>query len=748
RSVDLSTLSADMVQQLEVIKVITPDMDADALSGAININTRRPVGGERTMNVRVGGGFNSRFLSHTGPAGRLSFSYGDSPRSDFSYGVNLSYQRSMDASEQVRTDWAWQNFPQIDGPSDILTRLQNGITYDPRDRYSASLQFTLQPTPRSTYYIVTNFNLENRATEEHYWRWIFRDFFSPFETRGIDNPGRAGDAVYGASLDLAKIYQHTARLGARYLFNKFEMEYKLGWGYGQNNVERFRPEYSTLKAFEHSISFERGNNHPIIEVLPTSFYKEIPTRNQFFNRFDEELRWDFHNNNEFSGAVDFTVPVRKGFLKFGTNNLLAYSDGSSERYLLLFQRQITLANFDPYLGRDFQIFDRSHETYHIPFLMNVNKMRDFARTYRPHYELDLEAWALTAETSFYDAREYTLGNYVMGVFNFNRFRLVGGVRAEYTDSKYTGRAGAIDEEKRFLGAVDTLASNKYLHFFPNTQLIVTLGKMTNLRFAWTRSIGRPTLRQLSPYVLWDFSSERITQGNAKLKPMISDNIDVLFEHYFMNVGQFTIGFYYKFMQDFIFNTTEVIGPDGVDGEGLYARWIRTGLDNGERATVYGFEVTWQQRLEFLPGLLKHIGLYANYSFAASEADIDRPGQTTRLQGQRPHVVNAGLEYSLRRFSSQITYAWGSPSITSYGTLDFAPTLYGDSKRVYMDFYRDAARDLSLTVRYKLTDEFRLWADASNILNNKSISYVYNRDVYPRTQNLSGRTINLGLRYTF
>jgi len=748
RSVDLSTLSADLVHQLEVIKVITPDMDADALSGMININTRRPIGGDRTMNIRLGGGWNSRFLDHTGPSRRLSFSYGDSPQPNFSYGVNLSYQRSNNASEQVRTDWSWLNFPQIDGPSDIMTRLENGMRYDPRDRYGMSLQFTFQPTDRTTYYVVTNFSFENRATEEHTWRWVFRDFFSPFETRGIDNPGRAGDAVYGAKLDLADIYQHTARLGARHLFRTFEMDYQLGWGYGQNQNERYRPEYSTLKAYEHRISFDRGNNYPTIEILPTSFFKTMPGKAQFFNRFDEETFWDFHQNNEISGSIDFTVPISRGMIKFGLRNHLAFSDGIKERYDLTFQRQINLTNFDTYLGRDFRVFNRPEDTYHIPFIMDVHKMREFNRTYRPHYDLDLQQWAKEAETSYYSAREYTLGNYFMTVLDFGKFRFVGGMRAEYSNSKYDGRAGSIDDNNRFEGAVDTVSSNQYLHFFPNSQLIIGLGKMTNFRVAFTRSIGRPTLDELSPFVLWDYSRQVITRGNAKLNPMLSNNFDVLFEHYFMNVGQFSMGLYYKNMTDFIFRTTELIGPEGIDGDVQYARWIRRGFENGKRATVYGFEVTWQQRLDFMPGFLRYLGIYANYSFAVSEADIDRPGQTTRLLEQRPHVVNAGLEYSRGRFSGNATYAWGSPSISKYGTLEFAPSLYGDSKRVYMDEYRSAANDLSLTIRFKLSNEFRLWADANNILNSKSVSYIYNRDVYPWVQNLAGRTINMGLNYTF
>jgi len=629
-----------------------------------------------------------------------------------------------------------------------MNRLQNSIQYDPRDRYTMGMQFTLQPTERTTFHVVTNFNFENRAREEHSWRWVFRDFFSPFETRGIDNPGRAGDAVYGASLELAEVYQHTAALNARHIFSTFEMEYKLGWGYGQTQVEKYQPEFSTLKAYEHRISFDRGNNYPTIEILPTSFYKTIPGKAQFINRSDEESRWNFHQSNDFGGSIDFTVPITRGFIKFGSSNKLGYSDGIGERYSLEFQRQINLTNYDTYLGRDFRVFNRPEDTYHIPFLMDVHKMREFSRTYRPHYDLDLRKWAQEAETSYYSSREYTLGNYLMTVLDLGKFRFVGGIRAEYTDSKYNGRAGSIDDNNNFEGAVDTVSGNRYLHFFPNTQLIIGLGKMTNFRVAWTRSIGRPTLEELSPFVLWDYFDQEITRGNAKLNPMISDNFDVLFEHYFMNVGQFTIGLYYKNLRDFIYKTTELIGPEGIGGDVQYARWIRKGFENGKRATVYGFEATWQQRLEFLPGFLRYLGIYANYSFAVSEADIDRPGQTTRLIGQRPHVVNAGFDYSRGRFSGSTSYAWYSPSISKYGELEFAPSLYGDSKRVFMDEYRSAANDLSLTIRFKLSNEFRLWADANNILNSKSVSYIYNREVYPWRQNLAGRTINLGLNYTF
>lgn len=748
RSVDVSTISADMIDQIEVVKVITPDMDADALSGTININTRRPIGGQKTMNVRMGGGINTRYANRTGPSGRFSFSFGDSPADNFSYGFNISYLRSVDASEHVRTDWSWSNFPQIEGPSDILTSFRSGLSLDPRDRISAGAQFTFQSTSRTTFYVMTNVNYEKRLQELHETRWSFEEFFSPLETRGFEDVGRAGDMSYQANLNESDINQYTARVGARHLFDRFELEYKLGWGYGKSSIDRYRPLYGTLKAFENTLNFDNGRGYPIIEVLPSSLIKQYPVKSDFFNRNNEEASWDFHQNSDYTVSYDINIPYRLGSFKFGSSGIYSKTDGISERYLLRYQRQLYLNFFDDYLGESYNVFDRLHETYRLPFLVDVHRMRDFNRTYRPHYNLDLEALAITAGLSFYDAREYTLATYGMTTINLSKFKILGGIRVEYTDSKYIGRAGVISEEEKFRGAVDTVGVNNYLHLFPNAQLIYALDNMTNLRLAYSRSIGRPNLKQLSPNVIWDYSSRRITEGNSNLNPMISNNVDFLFEHYFMNVGQFTVGVFYKFLRDFIFNYDEIISPDGIDGQGLYALWRRTTLRNAETADVYGLELTWQQNLSFLPGFLGNLGVYSNYSYSMSEADIKRPEGPVRLQGQREHVVNAGVSYTQARFSGQLSYAWGSPSISAYGNLDFAPSIFGDSKRVYMDQYRDALNNLSMTMQYRLTESFRIWADADNLMNNINVDYVYNQSSYPTVQTLRGRTFNLGLRYTF
>ena len=55
RDFDPGTVPVDGIREIEVISVNTPDMDADALSGTVNIVRKRPAGGQRFIDARLGG---------------------------------------------------------------------------------------------------------------------------------------------------------------------------------------------------------------------------------------------------------------------------------------------------------------------------------------------------------------------------------------------------------------------------------------------------------------------------------------------------------------------------------------------------------------------------------------------------------------------------------------------------------------------------------------------------------------------
>lgn len=57
RTVQLDLIPSDMIQTIEVNKVLMADMDADAIGGSVNLITRAPSGGQR-ISVTAGGGYN------------------------------------------------------------------------------------------------------------------------------------------------------------------------------------------------------------------------------------------------------------------------------------------------------------------------------------------------------------------------------------------------------------------------------------------------------------------------------------------------------------------------------------------------------------------------------------------------------------------------------------------------------------------------------------------------------------------
>lgn len=783
RSVDLSTISADMVQDLEVIKVITPDMDADALAGVININTRRPIGGERSINIRLGGGVQDRYLKHTGTMQRASVSYGDSPNDRYSFGLNFSYQRDPSADEQFSTEWQARAFDGF-GTVDILSDVVSNLDYNIPERIGTGAQFTFQPSDISTYHVQGMFNFENRSRYQYgvSYNPRMQNYTHPTYTGDPDGAGGAdaenqGTIQYNPRLDDIEIQQYTVQAGGRHRLDQLDLEYKLGWGHGRYSDDQYRMNFETNSNYEFIFDTDDRWN-PNVDIAPWSRAANpvFPRTNEmFFQEMDHRI----NNNvdNDIEASIDMEIPYQFGDIKTGLSSSLTFKRGVGEQIPREPSTRMTVANFKQIENGAWEIFDRSNQTFHIPWLIDLENARDFYLTQSPRFVYGpdgREEWALSTETSRYFANENTFAAYAMSNFRIGQFTLLGGLRVEHTYNNYTGREAQISGSGRFLGATDINSTNSYTNLFPNLQTVFAFGQMTNLRLAYSRSIGRPNFNQLNPYIMRNYADQTIQQGNPKLSPMLSNNFDVLFEHYFLNVGQFTIGLFYKDMKDFVFSFTETIRTDAGDEEAEFEGWRRSGFRNGEQATVYGAEFMWQQNLEFLPGILGNLGTYVNYSYAQSIADVGRgldeqsthglahlfelvglDGQfdnfqdyknITPLEGQRPHVVNAGLDFSKGDFFTQLSYQWAAPSISSYGSNDKNLIASPTPRAVYFDQYNGARQNVSLTARYWVSDHFQVWFDASNILNHKEINYYYDSDYYPYSTELSGREITLGLRY--
>jgi outer membrane receptor protein involved in Fe transport len=126
------------------------------------------------------------------------------------------------------------------------------------------------------------------------------------------------------------------------------------------------------------------------------------------------------------------------------------------------------------------------------------------------------------------------------------------------------------------------------------------------------------------------------------------------------------GFFYKDISDPIARVRTMLTS------GTYAGYAQTQSINIPGAHVTGFEIAYQQRLSYLPGVLKSIGVSANYSYTTSEA-TGLPGRSDKpaLLRQAPHTWNVSPTYDRGRVSLRVGLAYNGANIYSYGYSDGA-----------------------------------------------------------------------------
>jgi outer membrane receptor protein involved in Fe transport len=106
--------------------------------------------------------------------------------------------------------------------------------------------------------------------------------------------------------------------------------------------------------------------------------------------------------------------------------------------------------------------------------------------------------------------------------------------------------------------------------------------------------------------------------------------------------------------------------------GTYTGYKQIQPVNGTNAWLYGFEVAYQQRLSFLPGVLAGSGIAANYSYTDSRAN-GVPGRSDHpaLQRQAPHSWNISPTYDRGCLSLRVGLSYNDANIFFYNYTDGA-----------------------------------------------------------------------------
>lgn len=298
-----------------------------------------------------------------------------------------------------------------------------------------------------------------------------------------------------------------------------------------------------------------------------------------------------------------------------------------------------------------------------------------------------------------DVTETISAGYIMGDIDFGKLSVLGGLRYEKTETSGNGPlqvGGVFVGRRNIQGSYDNTFPSMHLRYEPTQNLV--------LRASFSTSIGRAPFNNIIPLDTVNDTAGTVTVSNPDLLPQYSDNFDVSAEYYFEPVGVISASVFRKNLTDFQFtDRSQVVGTGPDNGfNGDYAGYDIITTSNGGEATYEGFELAYQQQLTFLPGPLKGLGVYANYTKLDTEGDYGGASVVTEIAGFIPETANIALSYSYKRFKLRTNGVYRSDYLISNSTNP--ATVHYESQKWQVD----------VNMEYRLSDRFSIFMDAINI----------------------------------
>jgi len=698
RNVQLDLVPADMVQAIEVNKSLTPEMDADAIGGSVNLVTRAAPAQPR-FSTSIGTGQNvirqkplyvgnviagRRFLdSKLGVI--LSASYNDQDYgSDNSEGIwnktasGEAYMQQFDTRrydiQRVRRSVSGSFDWRFSETSSIMLRSLYNSRDDWENRYR-------------TRFVLSAPNALGQQTAE-----IRR------QTKGGIDDARSR----GARLEDQRTQSH--QLSGEHLFGRIG----LTWSGSIARASETRPDERYIEWRRTGVAVTPGYRGT--EGTPT--YAPVnPTLvapSAFTFRRMEQLD-GYTKDEDRNGRLDLTIPLGTGAdetrIKFGVR-YRGKEKLRNNRFDRLTPRiSADFANLALRGSGDFTTSTNysgpyEYGTFSTPTYLGRLAMFDtavFRRDDRP------EEFA----AGNFDATEAISAGYAQVERRFGpTVQLIAGVRYEGTRVDYQGYEYNIKTDQV---ARTPAASSRYGNLLPSLNLRWDIDRQTVARFAATTSLARPNYFDLVPYRTVSVDDSTLSTGNPDLQATRATNLDLSLERYYESVGLLSVGVFHKEISDFIYRFTRFNAVDALTGQ-TFQRI--SAPQNGPSATLTGFEVAAQRQLDFLPGALRNLGLYLNYTFNESRVTglgiASREDETLPLLGTAKHSGNLSLSYDTKKTSVRLAVNYQSNSLDAVEG--------GYNEEAFFDRWSAPRTDVDMNGTFTLTPKARFFFEANNLTN--------------------------------
>ncbi|MCX6136802.1 MAG: TonB-dependent receptor [Ignavibacteriales bacterium] len=806
RDVDLSTISQGALSGIELFKTLSPDQDADAIAGSVNLVTRNAPS-ERSIVLDLKGDYNNLMKS----AKQYDFSarYGERFFDDV---LGIQLQGNIERKIRSREDitYSYQYYKD-----------QNNSTSPTNINYnmgSFTVDFTDETRTRNGAQAIVDVKTPDSGTVK-----LSGMYSSTGKNTMLYNRAYVGISGSNGSMDYNYRYTETdvSTMNASLQGKNFLAGLDIDWGLSYAHSRTDNPFDFAMKFTESPGvvpgGVPSGRDKPEENIIPfalNDFIAAACSTSVFYMKqnFDKDRTASLNITRKYTISDLLTGEVKGGGkyrekarwmnnVELDDNNILHgfsavgvdTSRLKSTRFLDYFlHRRSSAPSLSDFV--DYPVATRDLlGKYRMTPLINVDALKlwyDLTKNAIANGETEYGSSA-AAELADYAILEKVSAAYLMHTLNFGQeVSLITGLRVEKETNDYQAKFtdGAIStiviRQNTPKPPKDTTATYTETIWLPNVQLTVRPTENLTLRGAAYRALARPDYNlRLPNFFISGNGGTTFNLGNPNLRDTKAWNYEVNVQVHSNTIGLISVSAFYKVIDD-LYHQMSAVSVDAVDSlfkdQGM--TWQNTEpfasiihqrslhsltvpYNSSKSSYAWGVEFEHQMNLGFLPGYLSNFTLSYNVSLTRSETNIigsktlSRSDTTWDLRGN-PHLTTtySHVPVIFTRESE------GQPKL--YGNAAVGYDIGGFSARVsvfYQDQYvqqysQDGQADVvtdpyakvDLAVKQKCTDNISLLLNINNI-TNRAETTSFRNTVTPwlisRTGETYGTTIDFGVRVT-
>lgn len=323
-------------------------------------------------------------------------------------------------------------------------------------------------------------------------------------------------------------------------------------------------------------------------------------------------------------------------------------------------------------------------------------------------------------------------------------------------------AGADPNHTAYTDLGDVYTTTDRTRALPSFNLNFDFGDKWRLKTAYHETQALQPLQNLGRGPITFYNGEQIGEtfqrvssiqrlGNPRLEPWLSRTLSIGGEWYAREHTLVSAGLFYADVDSYTFTDigTDLTAPDS---DGVVRNGAETqDIAQGEGASYYGLEFSYQATFDFLPGFLQYTGVNLNYTYTPSQAGRNAEtgekivlanGDDAPFNGTAEDQVNLILFYQDSKFQARVAANYLSEQyLGTFSHWSFT------SPNAGLPRWQDETLYIDAGVSYDVNDTFQVFVQGSNLTEESPKDYVQWTDAHLNWTQYE-RVLTFGVRGKF